>query len=351
MTPYGSFWTNSLSDIALPKDVRNMNIPIHGRCFTEGFESVALIPLKSDEKIIGLLQFNDRRKGILNLERIQFFEGIGASIGISLSRKLAEEALLVSEERLRQRNEVIESDLRLAQMIQTKFINQVTPSHPRLLTDYRYFPHDAVGGDYFSFTKLQEGGMGIFIGDVVGHGISAALFLSLLKAATDRVCRQHGLRPGEYLKALNMELIEYMNFNFITAIYGLFQFDDDGSKASFIFSNGGHPKPILYRRTTRTAELLHASGTFLGVFHDIEFDEISVQVQHGDRIFLYTDGIPETRDDRGRIIGFDELASLIQRVNKPKLTDTLDSIINEVNKHRETDPFQDDIILIGIEIL
>jgi PAS domain S-box-containing protein len=98
-TDYGSFWTNSTtkllkSDLAAATDLR-----IRGRCNQAGYESVALIPLRAGAEIVGLLQLNDTWPGRFTLEMIQFFEGIGDSIGIALSRIRAEEALRHSEQR------------------------------------------------------------------------------------------------------------------------------------------------------------------------------------------------------------------------------------------------------------
>lgn len=349
-TAWGSYWTNDSIDADIAAVLDRERIHMRPRCISEGYESMALIPLKSEHKTIGLLQMNDRRKGLFTRETIEFFEGIGASIGVALARKMAEEALQASEEKLRQRNETIERDLRLAHLVQGMFLTNRVVSDERMNVAYRYIPHDLIGGDYFSITPLHEGGIGIFIGDVVGHGITAALFMSLLKSATDRVCRTFGMKPGEYLRILNNELIEYMNYNFITAVYGFFDFNSGADRARFVFSNGGHPMPVRLVGMTKNTEFLDAGGTIIGGFPDITFEEKAVTLYRGDRLFFYTDGIPEAMDDEGRIIGFEEMQNVIVRSYHPDLERMLDRIIEHVHRHHGGRMIDDDILLIGFEI-
>jgi len=85
-TEGGSFWTNSTTELIKSQELKRLGFPTRNRCNQAGFESVALIPLRSGEQIIGLLQLNDRRPGRFELDLIRFFEGIGASVGIALAR-------------------------------------------------------------------------------------------------------------------------------------------------------------------------------------------------------------------------------------------------------------------------
>ena len=95
-TEGGSFWTNSTTALLASTTEEDRQARTRNRCHGEGYESVALIPLRANDEIIGLLQLNDRRKGIFDLEIINFFEGIGASIGIAFLRERAEEEIKAS---------------------------------------------------------------------------------------------------------------------------------------------------------------------------------------------------------------------------------------------------------------
>jgi len=96
-TENGRFWSNCTTELLSSYTEEDRQSRTRNRCNGEGYESVALIPLYSDKEIIGLLQLNDKRRGMFTSEIISFFEGLGASIGIALNRKRAEEALQSSE--------------------------------------------------------------------------------------------------------------------------------------------------------------------------------------------------------------------------------------------------------------
>jgi PAS domain S-box-containing protein/putative nucleotidyltransferase with HDIG domain len=100
-TEGGSFWSNCTTELLASPTEKDRQARMRNRCNGEGYESVALIPLRSGDEIIGLLQLNDHRRNQFTLEMIQFFEGLGASIGIALSRTQGEDALRVSETRYR----------------------------------------------------------------------------------------------------------------------------------------------------------------------------------------------------------------------------------------------------------
>ncbi len=266
--------------------------------------------------------------------------------------KEIEEALRKSEEALRGRNQAIEKDLLTAQLIQKSLLSTNIPELDWLKVDYRYLPLDAVGGDYFSLTPLplREGGLSIFIGDVSSHGVTAALFLSLVKATCERIYRKYALEPAQFISRLNVELFGNMPLSFLTATYGVFGLSENGQK-DFTFSSAGHPYPIVFRDYQKKAEYVYSKGTLIGMFKDLEFQEKNIPLNKGDRVFLYTDGIPETLNEKNDIIGFDMLPELIRQTYDPSLGKTLDNIIDAVNQFKGNLALSDDIVIIGIEML
>lgn len=100
-TRAGSFWSNNISELLASTSYEDRRTAAINKCHSEGYESVALIPLRSGDEIIGLLQLNDKRANVLTSDMMDFFENIGASIGVAVQRLKTEEALRESENKLR----------------------------------------------------------------------------------------------------------------------------------------------------------------------------------------------------------------------------------------------------------
>lgn len=268
---------------------------------------------------------------------------------IAVKEDITEKKLV--EEALRKRNEIMEKDLKLAQLIQKTLLSTKMPEMDFLNVDYRFHPLDKIGGDYYSLLPLDDRTLSVFIGDVSGHGVSAALFLSLVKSATDRICRIYGYNPDEYITHLNKLLVEEMPSYFVTAIYGLFQVNGENDQVVYSFSNGGHPYPILYRADEDSFSLLKNNGTIIGMFDDQRYQTSKIKLTKGDRVFLMTDGIPEVENEEKEIIGFDDgLIALFKRSHREGLKETLDAVIEEVKHFGQEPKIDDDIILMGFEV-
>lgn len=328
---------------------------LHSYSSGETIRALLLVSFRLGGNTVGMIAIEERETSrTWTNEEMQFAASLADFASLAMethNRKIAEESLRLSEEMLRKRTEMIEKDLKNAQIIQRALLPNSIPPVENIRIEYKNFSVDAVGGDYFSFTPLKEGGLGVFIGDVSGHGVSAALFLSLLKATADRACRRFGQSPKEFIEYLNRELIETMPHYFVTAIYGFFtQRRADGS-IQFTFSKGGHPNPIIQWKSTGKVEMLRCRGTILGKFDHATYEEISIALQPGDRIFLYTDGLPEMTNPEKQMLGFNELVHLIEECVKDDLKETLDAILRETDSFRKGADIEDDIVLIGLEVL
>lgn len=158
-----------------------------------------------------------------------------------------------------------------------------------------------VGGDYHDARLCPDGSIAFMLGDVSGHGISAALVVAMAKAAFGNLVRSGRTAPGELLEEMNAVLLTTIRkLKMMTAVAGLLKPD-----GSMLLANAGHCYPALLRRGGRV-ELMKSDGSFpLGVRLRAKWRSIEVSLEPGDRLLLYTDGIPEAVDRNGQQLDYD----------------------------------------------
>ncbi len=278
-------------------------------------------------------------------------------IGLILSfvditlRKKVDYSLKESREVLAKRTRMMEKELKMARTALGDIINQDVPRIETVRTEYRYYPMEMLGGDFFCFYPFGNDSLGVFICDISGHGVASSLFLTLLKSITDKLSLKFGQQPAEFITQLNMELVGHMASFFITGIYGIFTASDKENELLFTFSNGAHPGPILVKENGQ-AKLHSAKSTLIGISTDITFKTTTIPMEQGDRLFLYTDGIPETSNAMREMIGFEDgLLALFQQSRRDALGKNLDHVMEQVGRFRGDARITDDMLLIGFESL
>jgi serine phosphatase RsbU (regulator of sigma subunit) len=206
---------------------------------------------------------------------------------------------------------------------------------------------DIVGGDFYEFVGIDEKEVGIFISDVSGHGVPAALITSMIKVAVSSISPRYISKPAKFFQLINDALIDKTATNFITAFYGIY----NSETRLFRFSNAGHCSPLLYRKKTNEMIPLRAEGILLGIFNGVSFEEKSVQLEAGDKLILYTDGLIETMDKNRNLYGFDGLINFTEKNNTLPISAYIHSLYDNVCDWALSKNFEDDIVIIGIEIL
>ncbi len=259
--------------------------------------------------------------------------------------------LRASERELKEQNRKMVLDLKIAHAAQKDLIQKAKPVCKKLDVDHRYWPKELVGGDYFSFFGSEDDSLGFFIGDVSGHGIAAALFIALLKYSAERMFKEYGREPSAFMRGLNHDLAASMATYFVTGIYGMFSPCAEGSSISLKFSNGGHPSPVLVR-SGKNAVQVGRTEMVMGIVDDVEFLDNDVMLERGDRIFFFTDGIPETFNESNQMVGYGRgLVDLFDNARRSALSDTLDEVLEEVYRFRGAKSITDDITIIGFEVM
>lgn len=266
-------------------------------------------------------------------------------------RKKIEEELAESENRLKERNNIIEKDISIAEIVQKTLLRFDISSCSLYPVEFRHKCVEKIGGDFFSFKNTSSCEIGIFIGDVSGHGVASALFTSLLKFITDELFTRYLNNPPEFLAALNSGISGYMSNYFLTGVCAFIRDIDKNGRYELIFANGGHPSPVIVK-SDGTVLITQSRGPLIGCSILPVYAEHRVILESGDRLFLFTDGVTETTNaETGNILGSDD--DLMQLFSGAVHADTgifLDRIIQGLDRYRGTETIEDDLLIIGIKI-
>ena len=201
----------------------------------------------------------------------------------------------------------IEQELWLARSIQQALLPKDMP----LLDGWQFTPYyqpaREVGGDFYDFFELEDGRVGVAVGDATGKGMPAALAVSATSSMLRAVAQALGSSsPGEVLSRVNETLVARIPANmFVTCFYAIL----DPKSATLSYANAGHDLPYLQRNGD--AEELRARGMPLGLMPGMGYEEKQIVLERNDSALLYSDGLVEAHDPQGEMFGFPRLRALI----------------------------------------
>jgi phosphoserine phosphatase RsbU/P len=245
--------------------------------------------------------------------------------------------------RAQQRLVAVDSELATARAIQLAALPRTSPDLPGLAVAAVYMPASDVAGDFYDFLELDNGCLGVFIADVSGHGVPAALVASMLKIAL-ATQSENASSPARILSALNALFCGRLERQFITAAYIYI----NPAAGTLVAASAGHPPTIL--RHESSAEEILAAGVVLGRFRDARYDEVTRPFTPGDTLVLYTDGVTETADAAAEQWGDERLRMTIEAHRSDSAGVVAVTIVNDVASWRGVDGAPDDdvtLIVIG----
>lgn len=221
--------------------------------------------------------------------------------------------------------------------------------HPGIEIDVRYLPMERVGGDYCQIVFPDDGCCYLTICDVSGHGLSAALLATRISAEVRNMITSR-LQPGEMVERLDSFYWRY--FSRTEMQLSFFVVKLDLNEGRLVYSGAGHPSPLLMRRESGRIEVLESQNLLIGV----EEAEVGRTIQGerdvvtGDRLLLYTDGLTETTNPDGKMLGEAGLLQIASVSCTGSVFEVVDCIARRVETFRAGPP-QDDITLILTEMM
>ena len=276
-------------------------------------------------------------------------------------RKRAEEELKNLAEQLREKNTQMEADFEMAREIQEVFLPNRYPTFPKsaapkdsaLQFCHRYEPAAAVGGDFFDVFAITDTMAGIFICDVMGHGMRAALITAIMRGMVEELMPV-AADPGKFLTEINRSLHAILGRTDETLLATACYIVMDTASKELKFSNAGHPSPLRVNRSANTAEPLSfyapQHGPALGLFDNSIYPVCSCPMAANDLILLYTDGVYEVLGADGEEYGKERFFAAVRKRIQQPTAQICDEILDEVRQFSTAKDFDDDVCLVGMDV-
>jgi len=204
-------------------------------------------------------------------------------------------------------------------------------------------PADKVGGDYFDYFFRDEESLDIVMADVSGHSIGPALFMVETRSAIRTQSNWAG-KPAETLNVLNNFL--YQDLDTADYFITLFYLQYNISTRQLFFANAGHPSPLLLKHDQLEFTELDADGLILGVRKNVRFEEKSIEMNVGDLILLYTDGLTEAENPDGEFFGLEPVRELLYKHADKSPQTIIEMIIKQLKVFCQSESFKDDVTLM-----
>lgn len=270
-----------------------------------------------------------------------------ADLRITIDRTLRN--LAVWRDALRSRDQLVtlEHELALARNMQQSILPTDFPDSAGHQIFARMNPAKAVGGDFFDFTNLGGGRVGLAIADVSGKGVPAALVMMSSRTVLKGAAIGYD-NPGEVLSHVNSALeMENSALMFVTMFYGIF----DSNSGKFTYASGGHEPPLILRRDGTTALLPLTGGIALGVVPNADYDFNTVHLAPGETILLYTDGVPDAQNIRGERFGMDRFCRIFGDAPPEGAEEATQVVFRAVSEFAQDTPQFDDLTCLALRRL
>jgi phosphoserine phosphatase RsbU/P len=308
-----------------------------GTMVLQGVRSVLAVPLGVSEKVFGIIYADSPiAEGRFTEDHLKVLTTLASVAAIRVENARLVEARLERER--------LERELALASEIQQRF----QPTAPPHVDGYELqgisFPCYEIGGDYYDFIEREDGRLVIALGDVSGKGTAAALLMSSLHAAVHAQSASHDSLVAT-ISAVNRYLADNIPANrFVTLFYA--ELDPDSGSLSFL--NAGHNPPLIVH-SAGTVEQLASGGLPLGIKPDAEYREGRTQLQHGDVLVIYSDGVTEAVSPTGEEFGPTRLYEVVSRNVEASAAGIRDRIESSLTKFAQGTSAADDITLVIVK--
>ena len=303
----------------------------------EGLASMLALGLTDHDQPIGSIQVYTTQRRRFSRESIKLARAVSQLVSAAIAK-----ASLESD---RSRNAAMVRQLQLAAKVQRRMLPQQPPDVAGVDVAARYVPSFDLSGDFYDFIRLGDGNWGFAIGDVAGKGIAASLLMASVRASL-RAYAHDLYHLDEVIRRVNVALCrDTLDAEFATLWYGVV----DPLSRRLTYCNAGHEPPILVRNGHLIP--LDAGGMIVGVDREQRYDKGVLDLQRGDLVLLYTDGLTDAMNDKQQRFGRPRmertLLELAGREGPPRAAaEDLQELVSRLRAHTGSRRGSDDVTLV-----
>ena len=299
--------------------------------------SMVVAPLLDSEgEALGAIQMDTLdSKRHFEARDLEILSGVAIQAGVAIEKAQMHDQLIQQQR--------VEHDLELARNVQRAFLPARAPDPQGYEFYHFYLPADQIGGDYYDYINLRDGRLAIVVADVVGHGVSAAMLMAKLSADV-RFLLASEATPALAISRLNQHIADLGVERFVTLLCLILE--PDTGRVEIV--NAGHMAP-LWLKVDGTVEEPgdEATGVPIGIVDGFQYDMATIELAHGDRLILYTDGINEAPSVQGDMFGIERLQKLVAECSG-SLQEAGEQIVTEVRNFVAGTQQADDMCLVMV---
>jgi serine phosphatase RsbU (regulator of sigma subunit)/anti-sigma regulatory factor (Ser/Thr protein kinase) len=313
--------------------VRGTTLPAALEAVHPEIHSLVLLTMSLEGQARGLLGLINPPEGVLKVSDSQLLHSTVEHISMLINTTLART--------MQEASRHLEHELQIASLIQANFLPRSLPELPNLEFAVRLKPAHHIGGDFYDVQPVA-GGLAIMVGDVAGKGVPAAMLTSLVHATLKSEAQYHH-EPAQLLRSINRLIYGELDRSdtFITAFLAVLE----TAPLRLSYASAGHTSALLWQTAAHTVQQLPSTGLPLGVAPDLDLQECSLDLNPGDTLILYSDGITEAENASGRVFGTQGLIDLVFAGQSAPAAEHLNMIMTALDLHRGGLDLKDDVVL------
>jgi phosphoserine phosphatase RsbU/P len=289
--------------------------------------------------------------------RVTHFIGVQSDV---TKRREAESELRTVSLQLEEANRALRLGLRAAAEIQRALLPMTLPEPPGIRFSWRFRPSSELAGDTLNVLWLDPTRVALYLVDVSGHGVPAALLsvtlsrwlstipgqITLLSPDASSPTGYRVAEPTEVVERLNRQFpFDFRTSQYFTILYGLLQVES----REFRYVSAGHP-PFVHIGCNDRPRLIRTSGFPVGLVPHASYEEQVISLSPGERLLFFTDGIAEAGQENGEEFGYEGLLAAAEASLSLPLDQQLDELVSSAERWCSGKPFHDDVSLVGLEV-